>query len=175
MHHEISFRFAEEKEIPLILDFVRRLAVYEDLADEVVATEEDMADWLFRREIVETLFVLDGEIVAGMALFFHNFSTFLGKGGIYVEDLFILPEYRGKGLGRALLAKICALAKERGCGRVDWACLRSNETGLGFYHSLNAVSQDEWIGFRLTGADLDALAKKEAATKTAAKQKGTSR
>lgn len=160
MHHEINFRFAKEKDIPLILDFVRRLAAYEDLADRVVATEEDLADWLFRRKIVEAVFVSEGDIVAGMALFFHNFSTFLGKGGLYVEDLFILPEYRGKGLGRALLAEICTLAKERGCGRVDWACLRSNEPGLCFYHSLNAVPQDEWIGFRLTGADMDALAKK---------------
>lgn len=169
MMHEISFRFAKEKEIPLILDFVRRLAAYENLADEVVATEEDMADWLFRRKIVETLFVLEGDTVVGMALFFHNFSTFLGKGGIYVEDLFILPDYRGKGLGKALLSEICTLAKERGCGRVDWACLRSNEPGLRFYHSLNAVPQNEWLGFRLTGAALDTMAKKERPFKPAAK------
>lgn len=163
MDQNISFRFAKEEDIPLILDFIRLLAAYEGLADEVIAGEEDLAEWLFRRKTAETLFVLTGDTVVGMALFFHNFSTFLGKGGIYVEDLFVLPQYRGNGLGKRLLARICALAKERGCARVDWACLRRNELGLGFYHSLKAIPQNEWVGLRLTGVSLDDLAKKDAA------------
>lgn len=167
MENKICFRFATKEEIPLILSLIRQLAEYEELEDEVVATEEDMAEWLFQRKVAETLFILDGETVAGMGLFFHNYSTFLGKGGIYLEDLYILPEFRGKGFGTALLAKICAIAKERGCGRVDWQCLRSNEPGLKFYRSINALFLDEWIPLRLSGDTLMKMAKKTRLDKSA--------
>ena len=163
MANNISFRFAVSADVPEILSLIRRLAEYEHLAQEVVASEELLEEWLFERKVAEVLFVLEDNVIAGMGLFFYNFSTFLGKGGIYLEDLFIQPQYRGKGLGKALLKQICTIAVERGCGRVDWQCLRWNEPSLAFYRSLGAVSLDEWLPLRLSGETLALAAKKEAA------------
>ncbi len=154
----MTFRFAEEADCGRILDFIRRLAEYEKMSDQVVATEELIREWVFEKKIAEVLFVCDGEQEAGFALFFHNYSTFLGRGGIYLEDLFVLPEYRKQGYGKALLKKLAKIAAERGCGRMEWACLNWNTPSIGFYRSLGAVPMDEWTTYRLTGSALEELA-----------------
>ncbi len=155
----MKFRTARREDIPLILQFIRELADYEHMLDEVVATEALMEEWLFERRTAEVLFALTecGE-EAGFALFFHNFSTFLGRGGIYLEDLYVRPEHRGKGYGKGLLARLARLATEQGCGRLEWACLDWNQPSIDFYRSLGAVPMDEWTVYRLTGDTLRALA-----------------
>ena len=119
----MRFRFATEADCPLILSFIQQLAAYEKMSDQVVATEELLHEWIFEKKKAEVLFVCDGSCEVGFALFFHNFSTFLGRAGIYLEDLFILPEYRSKGYGKTLLKKLARVAVERGCGRLEWWCL----------------------------------------------------
>ena len=141
-----------------ILEFVRALAVYEKMEDQVVGTEELFCHWMFEKKTVEAVFVLDGDKEVGMALFFHNFSTFLGRGGIYLEDLFVLPEYRGRGFGKALLRHLAQLALERGCGRLEWSCLDWNTPSIRFYESLDAQAMDQWTTYRLTGDSLRAMA-----------------
>ncbi len=153
------FRFAEETDCALILDFIRRLADYENMTDQVVATEELLKEWIFEKKKAEVLFVCEGGKEVGFALFFHNFSTFLGRAGIYLEDLFVLPEYRKKGYGKALLKKLSKIAVERGCGRLEWACLDWNKPSIDFYLSLGAVPLDDWKTYRLTGDTLKEMAK----------------
>ena len=154
-----TYRFAVRDDVGLILDFIRRLAEYEKMSDEVVATEELLTEWIFDKNKAEVIFALDesGKEV-GFALFFHNFSTFLGRAGVYLEDLFVLPEYRGKGYGKGLLKKLAQIAVERGCGRLDWSCLKWNKPSLDFYGSLGASQLDEWVILRLTGDTLDNMA-----------------
>jgi GNAT superfamily N-acetyltransferase len=156
---DITIRPAGEHEVPVILQFIRDLAVYEHLEHQVVVTPEMLRAALFGpRPFAEVAFAcLDGEPV-GFALFFHNFSTFLGRPGIYLEDLFVRPEARGHGVGRSLLVWLAALAVERGCGRLEWSVLDWNEPSIGFYRSLGAVGMDEWRIFRLTGEALTGLA-----------------
>ena len=156
----VSVRAATAADVPLVLAFIRELAVYERLEHQVVATEADLTTALFgARPYAEVVFAcLDGREV-GFALFFHNFSTFLGKPGIYLEDLFVRPECRGRGVGKRLLAWLAGTALERGCGRLEWAVLDWNEPSIGFYKGLDAVALDEWTTFRLTGAALERLAK----------------
>ena len=153
-----SFRFAAEEDCSLILGFIRQLADYEKLSDQVVATEELLREWIFEKRKAEVLFVCDGEREVGFALFFHNFSTFLGRAGIYLEDLSVLPEYRNRGYGKALLKKLAQIAVERGCGRLEWSCLDWNAPGIGFYLSLGAVPMEEWTTYRLAGETLKELA-----------------
>ncbi len=155
----MTFRFAEESDCALILDFIRRLADYENMTDQVVATEELLKEWIFEKKKAEVLFVCEGGKEVGFALFFHNFSTFLGRAGIYLEDLFVLPEYRKKGYGKALLKKLSKIAVERGCGRLEWACLDWNKPSIDFYLSLGAVPLDDWKTYRLTGDTLKEMAK----------------
>ena len=155
----MRFRFANKKDCGLILSFIRQLAAYEKMTDQVVATEDLLQEWIFEKNKAEVLFVCDGEKAAGLALFFHNFSTFLGRAGIYLEDLFVLPEYRGKGYGKALLKKLAQITVERGCGRLEWACLDWNQPSIDFYRSLSAVPMDEWTTYRLTGDTLLEMAK----------------
>lgn len=152
----LHIREASPADVPLILDFIRALAEYERLSHEVVATEDLLRETLFgdRRTAEALLGYLDGEPVA-FALFFHNFSTFLGRPGIYLEDLFVKPAARGRGIGRAMLTHLVRLAKERKCGRVEWSVLDWNEPAVNFYRSLGAVPKDEWTIFRLTGEALD--------------------
>ncbi|MBR4879110.1 MAG: GNAT family N-acetyltransferase [Clostridia bacterium] len=154
-----TYRFAVRDDAGLILDFIRRLAEYEKMSDDVVATEELLTEWIFDKNKAEVIFALDesGKEV-GFALFFHNFSTFLGRAGVYLEDLFVLPEYRGKGYGKGLLKKLAQIAVERGCGRLDWSCLNWNKPSLDFYSSLGAAQLDEWVILRLTGDTLDNMA-----------------
>ncbi len=152
------YRQARVGDEPLILHFIEQLADYEHMSADVAATPELLHEWLFEKKIAEVIFaVADGQEV-GMALFFHNFSTFLGRGGIYLEDLFVLPEQRGKGYGKGLLIELAKLTKERGCGRLEWCCLNWNQPSIDFYRSLNAIPMDEWTTYRLTGDALTQLA-----------------
>ena len=155
---ELTFRFAREADAPLILQFIRGLAEYEKMLDLVVADEATLADQLFQKKNAEVIFALEDGKEVGFALFFHNFSTFLGRSGLYLEDLFVLPEYRGKGYGKAILKKLASIAVERGCGRMEWWCLDWNKTSIDFYLSLNAEPMEEWTTYRLEGETLRALA-----------------
>ena len=156
----ISFRPALPEDCPLILSFIKALAEYEKLSDQVVATEELLKEWIFEKGKAEVIFpVVEGEEV-GFALFFHNFSTFLGRAGIYLEDLFIKPEYRGKGYGKATLQQLGHIALEQGCGRLEWACLDWNRPSIDFYLSLGAKPMDEWTVYRLAGDSLRGLENK---------------
>ena len=159
----LEFRWAEEKDTALILHFIRALAAYEKLSDQVVATEELLREWIFEKKKAEVLFPMEEGEEVGFALFFHNFSTFLGRAGLYLEDLYISPEYRGKGYGKATLQKLAQIAVERGCGRLEWSCLDWNKPSIDFYLSLGAVPMEEWTVYRLTGDTL---------TQMAAQQKG---
>jgi GNAT superfamily N-acetyltransferase len=157
--HDITLRFATEEDVPLILDFIKDLAEYEHLLDQVQVTKENLQRFLFKEKKAETIICEYKGENAGFALIFHNFSTFIGKPGIYIEDLFVKPACRGKGLGKALLAFIAKLAVERDCGRLEWACLNWNEPSIKFYKSQSAVPQSEWTTYRVTGDALKALAK----------------
>ena len=157
---QFKIRLAAEADIPLILSFIRELAQYEKLSNEVVATEEDLRATLFgNRSYAEVVIgEYDGSSVA-FALFFHNYSTFLGKPGLYLEDLFVRPEVRGKGLGRVMLSYLAHLARERGCGRLEWWVLDWNEPAISFYRSIGAIAMDGWTVQRVDGESLDMLAK----------------
>lgn len=158
MEQELTFRYAQRSDTPLILQFIRELAEYEKMSDEVVADEETLEEWLFDKEKAEVLFaVADGKEV-GYALFFHNFSTFLGRAGIYLEDLFVKPEYRGKGYGKALLKQVASIAVERNCGRLEWSCLDWNQPSIDFYLSLGAEPMSDWTAYRMTGNTLATFA-----------------
>ena len=159
---ELTFRNAEEQDCGKILYFIRQLAVYEKMEDQVVATEEILREWIFEKKKAEVIFgCLDGKEI-GFAVFFHNFSTFLGRAGIYLEDLFVLPEYRGRGFGKAFLVKLAETALERGCGRLEWACLDWNVPSIEFYKSLGAVPMDDWTVYR---ADEETMRKMVAGNK----------
>lgn len=151
---QVQFRFAEEKDVPLILEFICGLAEYEKMSDQVVADEALLKEWIFERGRAEVLFAVSQEREVGFALFFHNFSTFLGRAGIYLEDLYVLPEYRGKGYGKALLQRLAGVALERGCGRLEWSCLDWNHPSIDFYLSLGAKRMDGWSAYRLSGEGL---------------------
>ncbi|MBS1402781.1 MAG: GNAT family N-acetyltransferase [Oscillospiraceae bacterium] len=150
----VTFRFAQPEDAALILRFIRGLADYEKLSDEVVATEELLREWIFEKGKAEVLFAVADGAEVGFALFFHNFSTFLGRAGIYLEDLFVLPEHRGHGYGKALLKHLAAIAVERGCGRLEWSCLDWNAPSIAFYKSMGAAPMDGWTVYRLTGETL---------------------
>ncbi len=158
---DIRIRQAGEEDVPLILSFISRLAEYEKLADQVSADEDTLREWLFEKKKAEVLFVCEGEKEAGFAVFFYNFSTFLGKAGIYLEDLYVLPEYRGRGYGKALLKHLAQRAVREGCGRLEWSCLDWNTPSIEFYLSLDAEPMDGWKVYRLSGDTLRALAEKE--------------
>ena len=152
------FRYAEEADAALILEFIKELAEYEKMSADVVATEELLKEWIFVKKKAEVIFALEDGKEVGFALFFHNFSTFLGRAGIYLEDLFVKKEYRGKGYGKALLKKLAQITVERGCGRLDWSCLDWNRPSIDFYRSLGAEALDEWTVYRLTGETLNKMA-----------------
>lgn len=155
---KLQFRFAEEKDVALILRFIKELAEYEQMLDEVVATEEILKEWIFDKNKAEVIFVLEDNVEVGFALFFHNFSTFLGRSGIYLEDLYVMPQYRGKGYGKGLLKKLAQIAVERGCGRLEWWCLDWNKPSINFYLSLGAQAMEDWTVYRITGDTLKTLA-----------------
>ena len=158
MMNRTEFRFATEKDVALILNFIKGIAEYEKMSDEVVADENLLREWIFEKKRAEVIFAMENGKEVGFALFFHNFSTFLGRAGIYLEDLFVLPEYRGRGFGKALLRKLAQTAVERGCGRLEWACLDWNKPSIDFYLSLGAQPMDDWTVYRLTGDTLRKMA-----------------
>ncbi|MCH9631094.1 MAG: hypothetical protein S4CHLAM37_11070 [Chlamydiia bacterium] len=148
---DLKIRIAEKQDVPLILQLIKELADYEKLLHEVVADEETLHESLFNdSKGPEVLIAEEGEKSVGFVLFFHNFSTFLGRKGIYIEDLYVREEFRGKGYGEMILKKICSLAKERNCGRADWWVLNWNEKAINFYKKIGAKPMDEWTVFRLT-------------------------
>ena len=148
---KISFRFATEDDCGLILKFIKALAEYEKMLVQVISTEELLREWIFTKSKAEVIFLCEDGVEVGFALFFHNFSTFLGRAGLYLEDLFVLPDKRGKGYGKAILKKLAQIAVERGCGRLEWWCLDWNKPSIDFYLSLGAEPMDEWTVYRMTG------------------------
>ena len=158
MSDKLTFKNAERRDTALILRFIKELADYEKMLDEVVADEATLEEWLFDKQKAEVIFaVVDGREI-GFALFFHNFSTFLGHAGIYLEDLYVMPEYRGKGYGKAILKKLASIAVERGCGRLEWWCLDWNKPSIDFYLSLGAEPMSDWTVYRIAGDTLRQLA-----------------
>ena len=159
----IKFKLATEQDCGTILSFIRALADYEKMSDDVVATEELLREWIFEKKICEVLLGVEEGVAVGFALFFHNFSTFLGRAGLYLEDLFVLPEYRGQGYGKGLLRKLAQIAVERQCGRFEWVCLDWNKPSIDFYLKLGAAPLGDWTIYRLTGDTLTAFAKEDKA------------
>jgi GNAT superfamily N-acetyltransferase len=154
----VTFRKAKKCDAALVQGFIRDLAEYEHLLDDVVADAETIAEQVFDKHGAEVIFPMVGDEEIGFALYFFNFSTFLGRSGLYIEDLFIKPEHRGRGYGKATLAHLARIALERGCGRMEWWCLDWNRPSIDFYLSLGAESMDEWTVYRLSGDTLNTLA-----------------
>lgn len=158
MSSKAVIRAAREGDEGLILQFIKELAAYEKLEHEVVATEELLREWIFEKKKAEVIFACaDGQEV-GFALYFHNFSTFLSRAGIYLEDLYVRPQNRGRGYGKLLLKTLAQTALDRGCGRLEWWCLDWNQSSVDFYLSLGAEKMDEWTVYRMSGAALQTLA-----------------
>lgn len=157
--NDFKIRFAEIEDVPLILEFIKGLASYENLLDEVVATEEILKESLFERKMAEVIIGEYKNEPVAFALFFHNFSTFLGRPGIYLEDLYVKPEMRGKGIGKMMLSFLAKLCVERKCGRLEWWCLDWNKPSIEFYKQMGAVPMDEWTVYRVCDNALDKLAK----------------
>ena len=154
-----KFRTATENDVALIFEFICGIAEYEKMTDEVVANEDLLREWIFEKNRAEVIFAMEDGVEVGFALFFHNFSTFLGRSGIYLEDLFVKPEYRGRGHGKALICELARITVERGCGRLEWCCLDWNTPSIDFYLSLGARQMNEWTTYRLTGDSLKARVK----------------
>lgn len=153
MNNTLTFRFAKRSDTALILQFIKELADYEKMLDEVVADKTTLKTWIFDKQKAEVIFAVVDNKEIGFALFFHNFSTFLGRSGIYLEDLYVKPEYRGNGYGKAILKKLASIAVERGCGRLDW-----NKPSIDFYLSLGAKPMSDWTVYRIAGDTLKELA-----------------
>ena len=151
-------RAAERKDVPVILQFIKKLAEYEKMSDAVVADEATLEEWIFDREKAEVIFAVENGREIGFALFFHNFSTFLGRAGIYLEDLYVKPEYRGRGYGKALLSQLAKIAVERQCGCLEWWCLDWNRPSIDFYLSMGAEPMNDWTVYRISGSTLNKLA-----------------
>ena len=158
MGKNFDIRIAGEGDVDTILRFIRDLAEYEQLLDQVVATPALLREWLFEKKAAQVLLAEEGGNPVGFALYFHNFSTFLGRAGIYLEDLYVVPQRRGLGYGRALLARLAQLARAEGCGRLEWWCLDWNRPSIDFYRSIGAQPMDEWTVYRVTGPELAQLA-----------------
>lgn len=156
-----SIRFAEEKDVGLILQFIKGIAEYEKMLQEVVATEELLREWVFEKRAARVIIGEQDGVPVGFSLFFHNFSTFMGRAGLYIEDIFVWPEYRGKGFGKALFLYLAKLAHEEGCGRMEWCCLDWNQPSIDFYRSMGACSMDGWSTYRLTKEQLKELSEKK--------------
>ncbi|WEV65159.1 MULTISPECIES: GNAT family N-acetyltransferase [unclassified Bifidobacterium] len=158
MDDELKFRYAGREDVALILKFIKELADYEKMLDEVVADEETLEEWIFDKQKAEVIFACLGDKEIGFALFFHNFSTFLGRAGLYLEDLYVSPEYRGHGYGKAILKELARIAVERKCGRLEWWCLDWNKPSIDFYLSLGAEQMSDWTTYRIAGDTLKDLA-----------------
>ena len=172
-HADLRIRPARVQDVPIILQLIRDLATYERAPDEVTATEEQLVEVLFgERPAAEVLLAFERELPVGFAVFFHNFSTWLGRPGLYLEDLFVKPEMRGKGYGRALLVELAKIARDRSCGRMEWAVLNWNEPAIKFYRALGAKPMDEWTVFRLTPEEIAKLADAADTAGTTQEEKG---
>lgn len=154
----VTFRLAQAEDVGLVLKFIKELADYEELLHEVVATEEILMETIFEKKAAEVVIAEYANEAIGFALFFHNFSTFLGRPGLYLEDLYVRPEMRGKGIGKLLLAYLAKLARDRNCGRLEWWCIDWNTPSIDFYKSLGAIPMDEWTVYRVTDKALVDLA-----------------
>src|SRR6266436_5212793 len=166
MQHDFEIRPARVADVPIILKLIRDLATYEQAPNEVTATEEQLVDVLFgEKPAAEVLLAFERDTPVGFAVFFYNFSTWLGRPGLYLEDLFVKPEKRGKGYGRALLVDLAKIARDRACGRMEWAVLNWNESAIKFYRALGAKPMDEWTVFRLTRDGIAELAKSDSISK----------
>jgi len=160
MNGEATFRDATPEDIPLLMRFIRELADYEDLSGAVSGTEGLLREWMFEKKAAKAIFAVVDGVEAGYALFFYNFSTFLCRAGLYVEDIYVSPPYRGRGYGKALMGYIAKMAVAEGCGRMEWSCLDWNESAIAFYLSCGAVAMEEWTVYRLEGESLAAFAGK---------------
>lgn len=158
MNEVCTFRAATREDVPLILRFIHELARYEQLEHEVVATPEVLEEWLFDKQKAEVIFAVSDGREVGFALYFHNFSTFLGRAGLYLEDLYVEPAYRGRGIGKALLRALARIAVARGCGRLEWWCLDWNQASIDFYRSMGAEAMSDWTVYRIAGETLAKLA-----------------
>lgn len=154
----VTFRYATEEDAGTILFFIKGIATYEKMSDEVVTTEALLREWVFEKKSAEVIFAMEDGKEVGFALFFHNFSTFVGRAGIYLEDIFVLPEHRKKGYGKALFTQVAKIAVEQGCGRMEWCCLDWNQPSIDFYRSFGAVPMDGWTTYRLAGETLRSTA-----------------
>ena len=154
-----EFRFAQRQDVPLILGFIKELAEYEKMSNDVVANEKMLEEWIFDKQKAEVIFAMEDGKEVGFALFFHNFSTFLGRAGIYLEDLFVKSEYRKHGHGKALIKQLAKIAVERGCGRFEFCCLDWNKPSIDFYLALGATQMNGWTTYRFSGKSLEDLAK----------------
>lgn len=150
-------RKAEREDVALVLEFIKGIARYEKMENEVEATVDLLEEQLFDKGRAEVIFAMEDGKEVGFALFFHNFSTFVGRGGLYLEDLYVYPEYRGKGYGKALFVELVRIANERKCGRMEWVCLNWNTPSIEFYRSMGAVALDEWTTYRLTEEGIERL------------------
>lgn len=153
-NRNFAIRKAVREDAALVLEFIKGIADYEKMESEVEATVELLEEQIFDKGRAEVIFAVDSGKEVGFALFFHNFSTFVGRSGLYLEDLFVLPEYRGRGYGKALFLELVRIARERNCGRMEWVCLDWNKPSIDFYRSMGAVSLDGWTTYRLTGEAL---------------------
>ncbi len=159
--NNLSFRYATRDDVELVLYFIKAIAKYEKMEDEVIATKESLEYWLFDKTQAEVIFAMLDNKEIGFALFFHNFSTFQGKAGLYLEDIFILESYRGKGYGKAIFKELATIALKRGCGRMEWCCLDWNIPSINFYKSMGAIPMDTWTTYRLDRERVEELANKE--------------
>ncbi len=155
---ETEIRFARPKDISTVLFFIRQLAAYEGMSDQVAAIETLLEEWMFQKRAAECLLLFTRGELVGFALFYHNFSTFRDRGGIYLEDLYVDPRFRGRGFGTLLLKRLAAIAAERDCRRLEWCCLNWNTAGINFYKGLGAQPMDQWTAYRLEGEALTRLA-----------------
>ena len=153
----MHIRKATREDVPLILDFIHGIARYEKMEDDVQVTEDMLRNWVFDRQIAEVVFAMEDDQEVGFVLYFHNYPTFVGKAGLYIEDLYVKPEFRGKGYGKALFLYLAHTALQRGCGRMEWTCLNWNKPSIRFYRSMGAVPLDDWRVYRLTEDGLRAL------------------
>lgn len=157
----LTFRYAKVEDTGLILQFIKELAIYEKMLDEVIATEDLLKEWIFDKKKAEVIFAVADGTEVGFALFFHNFSTFLGRAGIYLEDLYVREEYRGFGYGKSILQELARIAVERGCGRLEWWCLDWNKPSIDFYLSLGAEAMSDWTVYRIAGDTLAKMAQNQ--------------
>lgn len=157
MENKLTFRYATSEDVPLIHSFIIKLAEYEGMPEPVKSTEEMIEEWMFVRKKAEVIFAILDEKEIGFSLFYESFAAYVGKGGIFIDDLYIEPEYRGKGYGKALIQRMAEIALERDCGRLEWYCLRDNKPSMEFYQHMGAVPADECVIFRATGTILQKI------------------